>query len=173
MLMPFFNNSFTLKEYLALDDGVLNTIFAQWRDYPDDILSDLANRFLDRKPLKSVSYDDTTKNLLPKLRELIQTAGFNSEYYTATNDSYNLPYDTYDPQEANSKTQIELMQPNGELVELSEVSTLVASISGKIVGNQKFFFPKEMLSADQNIEIFQPIYEEFQSYINNDEIINP
>ena len=173
MLMPFFNNSFTLNEYLALDDGVLNTIFAQWRESSDDILSDLANRFLDRRPLKSVSYDDKTKPLLPKLQELIQTAGFNSEYYTSTNDSYNLPYDTYNPQATNSKTQIELMQPNGDLVELSQISTLVASISGKIVGNQKFFFPKEMLSADPNIEIFQPIYEEFQAYISNDQIINP
>lgn len=41
----FFDHSFTLKEYLALDDGVLTTYFAQWRDAPDKILSDLAARF--------------------------------------------------------------------------------------------------------------------------------
>ncbi|BAP84956.1 phosphohydrolase [Paucilactobacillus hokkaidonensis JCM 18461] len=173
MLLPFFDHSFTLKEYLALDDGVLTTYFAQWRDAPDKILSDLAARFLDRRPLKSITYSADTEKLLPKLRDLIQTSGFNSDYYTAVNDSYNLPYDTYNPQEAKPQTQIELMQPNGDLVELSELSTLVAAVSGKVAGDQRFFFPQEMLSRHQNIEIFDPIYEEFQSYISNNQIIKP
>ncbi|KRM62779.1 HD domain-containing protein [Paucilactobacillus vaccinostercus DSM 20634] len=173
MLMPFFNGHFTLQDYLALDDGVLTTYFAHWRTFPDDILSDLAGRFLDRKPLKSVLYTAQTEALLPKLRDLIQTAGFNSDYYTAVNDSYNLTYDTYNPQVAKPQTQIELIQPNGELVELSQISTLVAAIAGKVSGDQRFFFPKEMLEKHQNIEIFDPIYEEFQQHIHNNEIINP
>ena len=58
-----------------------------------------------------------------------------------------------------------------ELVELSQVSTLVASVAGKEAGDQRFFFPKEMLVQHQNIEIFQPIYDEFQSYIQNNHLI--
>ncbi|WP_029508453.1 HD domain-containing protein [Paucilactobacillus suebicus] len=173
MLTPFFNGSFTLQDYLTLDDGVLTTYFASWRKFPDNILSDLASRFLDRKPLKSVIYSAETEPLLPKLRDLIQTAGFNSSYYTAVNDSYKLTYDTYNPQVAKPQTQIELIQPNGELVELSQISTLVAAISGKVSGDQRFFFPKEMLEQHQNIEIFDPIYEDFQAHIHNNQIINP
>lgn len=173
MLMPFFNNRFTLDDYLALDDGVLTTYFNHWTHSRDEILNDLARRFLNRRPLKSALYDEKSKPLLPKLRKLIQTAGFNSDYYTAINDSFKLPYDTYNPQNSNPQTQIELIQPNGNLIELSQVSTLVASVSGKEAGDQRFFFPKEMLNEHQDIEIFEPIYEEFQSYIQNNHIINP
>ena len=173
MLMPFFNGKFTLDDYLALDDGVLTTYFIHWTHSRDDILSDLASRFLNRRPFKSVIYDQNTQKLLPTLRKLIQTAGFNSQYYTAVNDSFKLPYDTYHPQDSNTQTQIELLQPNGDFVELSQVSTLVASVSGREAGDQRFFFPKEMLETRNNIEIFEPIYEEFQSYIKNNHIINP
>lgn len=172
LLMPFFNKHFTLDDYLSLDDGVLTTYFLHWTHSQDKILSDLANRFLNRRPFKSAVYDQQTKKLLPTLRDLIQTAGFNSEYYTAVNDSFKLPYDTYHPQDSNAQTQIELLQPNGDFIELSQVSTLVASVSGREAGDQRFFFPKEML-ASQNIEIFEPIYEKFQSYIQNNHIINP
>ena len=173
MLMPFFNGKFTSDDYLALDDGVLTTYFIHWTHSRDDILSDLASRFLNRRPFKSVIYDQNTQKLLPILRKLIQTAGFNSQYYTAVNDSFKLPYDTYHPQDSNTQTQIELLQPNGDFIELSQVSTLVASVSGREAGDQRFFFPKEMLETRNNIEIFEPIYEEFQSYIKNNHIINP
>lgn len=173
MLMPFFNNHFTLDDYLALDDGVLTTYFIHWTHSRDDILSDLASRFLNRRPFKSAVYDKETQELLPTLRNLIQTAGFNSQYYTAVNDSFKLPYDTYHPQDSNAQTQIELLQPNGDFIELSQVSTLVASVSGREAGDQRFFFPKEMLESRDSIEIFEPIYEKFQSYIKNNHVINP
>ena len=50
MLMPFFNGKFNLDDYLALDDGVLTTYFIHWTHSRDDILSDLASRFLNRRP---------------------------------------------------------------------------------------------------------------------------
>lgn len=152
---------------------MLTTYFLHWRNSGDDILSDLAQRFLNRRPLKSVLYDATTEPLLPKLRDLISTAGFNDHYYTATNSSYKLPYDTYNPRDSQPQSQIELIQPNGELIELSQVSTLVASIAGKEAGDEQFFFPKEMLVQHDNIEIFQPIYDEFQQYIQNNHIVAP
>lgn len=173
MLMPFFNHKFSLDDYLALDDGVLTTYFNHWTHSRDDILSDLARRFLYRRPFKSAIYDQHSAACLTKLRNLIQTAGFNSDYYTAVNDSFKLPYDTYNPQDSNPQTQIELVQPNGEFVELSQVSTLVASVSGREAGDQRFFFPKEMLEKHQDIEVFEPIYEQFQSYIKNNHIVNP
>ena len=42
------------------------------------------------------------------------------------------------------------MQKDGLLVELSQVSNLVAAISGKVSGDERFFFPKEMKSSEQN-----------------------
>lgn len=95
LLLPFFKGDFNLDDYLQLDDGVLNTYFIHWKRYPDDILSNLASRFIDRKPLKSVKYDKTTVDLLPRLREIIEQSGFNPDYYTATDNSFDLPYDAY------------------------------------------------------------------------------
>lgn len=173
MLMPFFNNHFTLDDYLSLDDGVLTTYFNHWTHSQDKILSDLAQRFLNRRPFKSALYNKQSAKFIPKLTKLIQTVGYNSDYYTAVNDSFKLPYDTYHPQTSNPQTQIELIQPDGSLIELSQISTLVASVSGKEAGDQRFFFPKEMLAKHENIEIFEPIYTEFQSYIKNNELIDP
>ena len=171
LLFPFFEDNFSLSDYLKLDDGVLNSYFSLWQDSDDKILSDLADRFLNRKPFKSVRVSEDTRYLLPTLRKLVADAGFDSEYYTATNDSFDLPYDTYSPSQNKHRTQIELMQKDGLLVELSQVSNLVAAISGKVSGDERFFFPKEMKSSEQQLELFGPIYSEFQSYLKNDTLI--
>lgn len=165
-LMPFFDENFTLDDYLKLDDGVLNTYFLQWVDDEDPILSDLAHRFLDRVPLKSARITDQTRSLLPELKQLVAEAGFDSEYYTAENDSYDLPYDAYDPTSKKPRTQIELMQSDGSLVELSAVSDLVRAISGKVSRDERFFFPKEML-IDSNESLFTDTFEAFQAHIKN------
>lgn len=165
-LMPFFDENFKLDDYLKLDDGVLNTYFLQWVDDEDPILSDLAHRFLDRVPLKSARITDQTRSLLPELKQLVAEAGFDSEYYTAENDSYDLPYDAYDPTSKKPRTQIELMQSDGSLVELSTVSDLVRAISGKVSRDERFFFPKEML-IDSNESLFTDTFEAFQAHIKN------
>ncbi|KRL01835.1 hydrolase [Liquorilactobacillus capillatus DSM 19910] len=170
LLLPFFENNFDLTDYLKLDDGVLTTYFIHWCDSSDKILNNLAKRFLNRKPLKSVRFSSETAVLLPKLRLLVDKAGYNSDYYTATNDSYDLPYDAYDPASKKQRTQIELMQDDGTLVELSTVSNLVAAITGKVSGDKRFFFPKEMLAKSNQVEVFAPIYHEFQQYIKNGHI---
>ena len=171
LLMPFFNGHYDLNDYLTLDDGVLTTYFIHWMNSSDKILSDLAQRFINRRPFKSAVYDQQTRFMLPKLRELIATAGFDVDYYTAVDSSYKLPYDTYNPQDSKPQTQIELIYPNGELTELSQVSTLVASVSGREAGDQRFFFPREMLTRQNDIEIFEPIYEAFQHCIKNNQVV--
>ena len=167
LLLPFFKGDFNLDDYLQLDDGVLNTYFIHWKRYPDDILSNLASRFIDRKPLKSVKYDKTTVDLLPRLREIIEQSGFNPDYYTATDNSFDLPYDAYQA----DKKQIHLMQEDGNLVSLSSVSPLVRAISDKQTGDNRFFFPREILKPDENVDLFQPEYDEFNRHIRNDKLI--
>lgn len=102
LLMPFFKNDFTIDDYLKLDDGVLNTYFINWIDSDDKILSDLADRFINRKPLKSVEYNNETESLIPTMQKWIQEAGFETTYYTAINNSFDLPYDAYDPNKKQS-----------------------------------------------------------------------
>ncbi|USS87887.1 HD domain-containing protein [Fructilactobacillus hinvesii] len=176
LLQPFLTEQFDitrdLTQYLQLDDGVLTTSFSGWRTFPDPILADLSTRFLDRKPFKSAQFTEETKPLLAHLRQLVDAVGFDSTYYTATDNSYNQPYDVYDPTDQHPNAQIELMEKDGSLIELSQASLLVQTITGRDVGDSRFFFPKEMFQPEA-AGLFAETATQFQSYIQNDHIIQP
>jgi len=173
LLVPFLTGNYTLNDYINLDDGVLNTCFTVWRSSSDEVLNDLASRFLDRHPLKSVRLAPETKKFVPILQNLVTQAGYLSEYYMDTNDSYDLPYDAYDPNSQKPRTQIELMQKDQSLVELSAISPLVKSITGKVSGDERLFFPREMLVSGKQNDLFSPVYADFNRYIHNDQVVAP
>lgn len=166
-LAAFLDGKWTLDDYLALDDGVLETNFQKWTQASDPILADLAQRYLYRKPLTSVKINEETENLLPKMRGLIKQAGFDPNYYTDVRSAFDEPYDAYKPTGKNANSQIEIHQDDGSLIELSEMSTLVKALNGTFQGDRRFFFPKTMLTRSQDLQIFDPYYEEFQKYIKN------
>lgn len=164
-LIPFLKNRFTLNDYLFLDDGVLNTYFQTWISSDDHILSDLASRFINRKILKSVTFDEHTEGKLDHLRELVEAVGFNPDYYTGIHVNFDLPYDVYRPETKNPRTQIEMIQKDGSRAELSHLSPIVKTLTGTTYGDRRFYFPKEMLIAD---DLFAGYKEEFVSYIQNE-----
>ncbi|MFD2729498.1 HD domain-containing protein [Enterococcus camelliae] len=170
LLVPFLEDDFQLIDYIRLDDGVLNTYFNHWLDATDPILNDLAKRFLNRKPLKSASFKpEVDAELIQILRNDVEKVGYNSKYYTAINSSFDLPYDFYRPKSNKHRTQIELQQKDGSLVELSLVSQLVAALAGQSQGDNRFYFPREMLHNQQqvNYDLFSATYESFLSHIHN------
>lgn len=169
-LADFLDGNNTLEDYLQIDDGVMETNFLLWVNSGDQILSDLASRYLYRHPLESVKINDETKNLLPKLNKLIEQAGFNPKYYTDVNSAFDEPYDAYKPTGKNANSPIEIMQPDGSLVELSKLSPLVQSLNGTLQGDARFFFPKTMTEKRQEPQLFDPIYQEFQKYIKNNSL---
>lgn len=157
-LVPFFEEIHDLTDYLALDDGVMNTYFQTWINHEDPILSDLANRYINRHLLKSVKFDRNSESHLDILRELVKAAGFDDEYYTGIHSNFDLPYDFYRPNSDSPRTQIEILQKDQRLIELSEQSTIVEALAGTTHGNRRFYFPKDMLSNP-----------EFARYIKNEE----
>ena len=163
-LIPFFEQNWSLTDYLHLDDNVLQTYFAHWLAQNDDaILSDLANRFLNRKPFKSVTYNrETDQHLLSELCQLIEELGYNTTYYTAQNSSFDLPYDFYRPEAKKPRTQIELLEKDGTLTELSQASTLVQAFTGKTNGDQRLYFPNELYYGKNkaHVSLFEPILAE-------------
>lgn len=172
LLIPFFNETYTLSDYLRLDDGVLNTYFTLWLDDCDAILSDLAKRFLYRKPLKSVQIQElTNEDVCLKLTALIEKVGFNPDYYTAQNTSSDLPYDFYRPDQDHPRTQIELIKQDGSLTELSKSSALVAALTGQINRDARFFFPKEMKYHEEATNLFQVDLEEFTTLLQQHKLI--
>lgn len=164
LLLPFFESQSTLADYLQLDDGVLNTYFQTWMSSTDKVLSDLASRFINRKLFTSVTFDSESQGQLDILKNIVTSVGFNAEYYTAEHSNFDLPYDIYRPESKKPRTQIEILQKNGSLKELSSLSPLVASLSGSTFGDSRFYFPKDMLNKD---DLFVADKEVFLSCISD------
>lgn len=121
----------------------MNTYFQSWIDGPDRILSDLAQRYINRKVLKSITFKAEEEEALDRLRSLVADVGFDPEYYTAIHHNFDLPYDIYQPNAEKKRTQIEIYRKDETLVELSSLSPIVHSLSGTIHGDSRFYFPKK------------------------------
>lgn len=167
-LLPFFEKRFSLQDYLALDDGVMNTYFQSWMTSPDTILSDLAQRYVNRKVFKSMIFSEENEKHLDILRQLVKQVGFEPDYYTAIHRNFDLPYDFYRPDVEKPRTQIEIIQKDGSLAELSSLSPIVQSLTGTRQGDNRFYFPKEMLT---DAGLFNENSQAFLSYMKNDTFI--
>ena len=167
-LLPFFEKRFSLQDYLALDDGVMNTYFQSWMTSPDTILSDLAQRYVNRKVFKSMIFSEENEKHLDVLRQLVKQVGFEPDYYTAIHRNFDLPYDFYCPDVEKPRTQIEIIQKDGSLAELSSLSPIVQSLTGTRQGDNRFYFPKEMLT---DAGLFNENSQAFLSYMKNDTFI--
>ena len=169
-LIPFLSNQASLADYLSLDDGVMNTYFQAWISAEDDILADLASRFVNRKVFKSVTFEEESRKDLSHLVELVKSVGFDPDYYTGIHVNFDLPYDIYRPEKKEPRTEINMIQKDGSVVELSTISPIVKTLTGTIYGDRRFYFPKEMLRDD---DLFTQTKNEFMSYISNDHFVSP
>lgn len=169
-LIPFLVNQASLADYLSLDDGVMNTYFQAWISAEDDILADLASRFVNRKVFKSVTFEEESRKDLSHLVELVKSVGFDPDYYTGIHVNFDLPYDIYRPEKKEPRTEINMIQKDGSVVELSTISPIVKTLTGTIYGDRRFYFPKEMLRDD---DLFTQTKNEFMSYISNDHFVSP
>ena len=172
MLEPFFKNDYTIYDYLGLDDSVILYAVLAWSKSEDRYLSELAKMFLHRQPLKSVEFDrDKDVETVAYLRDLVDQLYFDQNYFTMTNRSSDISYDY----KLKKKAPISLFYPDGEIVDLNEVSPIVESLSDHLHGNDRLYVPRELLRrtppAQQDLSIFQDTYVEFRKRIKNGKII--
>jgi len=149
----FFDKTFVLEDYIALDESILLTYFQMWMKEDDAILSDLCYRFINRRLFQYAEFDPATEyRKIGELEQLFKEAGIDPAYYLVTDSSSDLPYDFYGPGEENERLPIYLQMPNGDLSELSRSSDVVDAISGKRRTDHKIYFPEDVLEAgkDQN-----------------------
>lgn len=146
LLKPFLAGDWTLEDYLRLDDYVLSSYFTHWLDEDDEILRDLAYRFLNRKPFKSLLISEETRGeLTSSLQNELLKEGFDPEFYFGENSSFDLPYDFYRPDATSTPTQIDFVTKQNQIVELSQVSALVQSVTGVPRGEDRLYYPRELL----------------------------
>src|SRR5699024_1135671 len=56
-LRAFFEDRVTVEDYVALDESVLVTAFHMWQQEADPILSDLSDRFLNRRLFQYIDFN--------------------------------------------------------------------------------------------------------------------
>lgn len=153
----FFTRDFKLTDYLKLDEYIVIYYFQMWREEKDKILSDLCDRFINRRLFKYIDYDPKIQEAdYQELKQLFQEAHIESEYYLAIDASSDLPYDFYHSQE-EERMPIYLQMPNHELRELSTESDVVEAISRKIRTDYKLYYPLDLLELIEDQQLKQAI----------------
>lgn len=146
LLKPFLEGQWDLTDYLNLDDYVLSSYFTHWMHEDDTILRDLSYRLLNRRPFKSLLISkDTREEVTTSIQNELRLEGFDPEFYFGENSSFDLPYDFYRPDAKSARTQIDFVTKQNQVVELSQVSTLVQSLTGVPRGEDRLYYPRELL----------------------------
>ncbi|WP_433922277.1 HD domain-containing protein [Paenibacillus taichungensis] len=145
-LPQLFDGDLSVDEYLQLDEALIQTAFMQWRKEDDTVLSELCERFIDRKLYKYVEIEQIDVNMIEEIREAFTVAGLNPEYDLEIDFPTDNPYDVFRPDESTDK-QILLLDRQDKLHELSEVSDIVRSISGLHRGKHHLYYPQNKVDA--------------------------
>lgn len=145
-LPQLFEGSLSVKEYLQLDEALIQTAFTQWRKENDAILRELCERFMDRRLYKYVEIEQHDVPLMDDIRKAFAEVGLEPEYDVEIDFPTDLPYDVFRPDESTEK-QILLLDRQDKLHELSEVSDIVRSISGIQRGKYHLYYPQDKVDA--------------------------
>ncbi|MBM6386729.1 MULTISPECIES: HD domain-containing protein [Paenibacillus] len=145
-LPQLFDGVLSVDEYLQLDEALIQTTFMQWRKENDSVLSELCERFMDRRLYKYVEVEQIDVETIEEIRVAFVEAGLHPEYDLEIDFPTDLPYDVFRPDESTDK-QILLLDRQDKLHELSEVSDIVRSISGIHRGKHHLYYPQNKVDA--------------------------
>ena len=152
----------SVETYLKFDDSTILYYASLFAEEKDPILSDLADRFINRRLLKEVHYtpSDETHEKLKQIREYMIELGINPDYYLLTDHSVKTPYDYYGHKTNCLPDCIELLMRDGSIQEISEVSTIIKGIIAvKPKQEHKVYFPLDFISESQNEEVNKKVIE--------------
>ena len=150
--MPFFNEDVTVHDYLRLDEMVVNFYLQEWVHEEDEILSDLAGRFVNRDLFKYLPFDGSIITIT-ELNELYRKAGIDPDYYVFSDSYSDLPYDYDRPGQNRNRRPIHLVRPNGEIREISSQSAIINSITGIHRLGSRLYYPKEKILAIKDLSV--------------------
>ena len=140
--IPFFEGTITIDQYVELDEVTVLFYLKKWIHEEDEILSDLARRFINRDLFKYIPFDGSIITIT-ELQDLFIEGGIDPEYYFVSEAFSDLPYD-YDRPGSN-RQPIHLLRRNGSIKEISSQSLVISSITGINREDYKLYYPKEMI----------------------------
>ena len=152
----------SVETYLKFDDSTISYYASLFTDEEDEILRDLADRFINRRLLKEVHYkpNDENNEKLKQVKEYMIELGINPDYYLLTDHSVKTPYDYYGHKTNCLPDCIELLMRDGSIQEISEVSTIIKGIIAvKPKQEHKVYFPLDLIQLSPDGEAKQRILE--------------
>lgn len=169
-ILSLIEETLNLETYLRLDESLVQYAFSCWLDEKDTILSQLCERFLNRKLYKYITIDQLSEKSLQEVKNSLIEIGLDPDYDMEIDYPYDRPYDIYRPDQSGNgskeKTPIMLLEQNGKLSEIASKSDIVASISGLHQGKVHLYYPEELLIRHKDhlspsiLQIFNLIKEE-------------
>ena len=148
--IPFFEGTMTIDQYVELDEVTVLFYLKKWIHEEDEILSDLARRFINRDLFKYIPFDGSIITIT-ELQDLFIEGDIDPEYYFVSEAFSDLPYD-YDRPGSN-RQPIHLLRRNGSIKEISSQSLVISSITGINREDYKLYYPKEMILNIKDSEV--------------------
>ncbi len=147
---------FTVNDLIQLDDNGVFYLIRQWTNSDDTILKDLANRVINRRPLKRIEAGKIMNyvNNVDKIKLELEKQKFDPEYYLIYDDASETPYSPYSPKGAeddtNVITNIFVLNKKDQPEEISQLSKVVKTLA-EDQSNFRIYLPKECESQTLSI----------------------
>ena len=144
-----FSEPVDIEAYLRMDDGVITTYAGFFLDEEDEILRDLASRFLNRGLLDEFDYVATEESdqLYEELSKLMDASGISATDYLF---HVNYKQSTYDYYGLEREETIDLLTPSGEVREISSVSNIIQGIVNTPKRKDTIFLPMDRVRVSEN-----------------------
>jgi len=155
--MSLFRELFLSKEpdisiYLKMDDSTILFISQYLYEEDDKIVSDFADRLLNRRLFKEYYYkpDQKLKEILFQIKQNMIKLGFDPDYYFYPDYQFKVPYDYYGPKYIEDG--IKLLMRDGQIEEISQVSNILSGIVGKPKKDYKLYLPMDAIKRHPDCE---------------------
>jgi len=136
-----------IKTYLRFDDGVITTFAGFFLSESDEILKDLADRFLNRGLFDELEYlpSKEADQLISQLTHQMSVACINPEFYLFDDHYEQATYDYYG---VASEEAIDLIKPDGSIYEISEASNIISGIVNAPKQKNTLFLPLNRMNKE-------------------------
>ena len=138
----------TLHEHLELDDADVMYYIKQWRKSSDPVLSDLCQRFLNRRLFKAFDLDmpePERPSFIDAARSMVAAKGFDVDYYFIEDRAGDVPHNFYTSDRSKPKNLIYVEDgfSRPSIREISEVSSAVRGLQAEY-RIHRICFPAEL-----------------------------
>jgi HD superfamily phosphohydrolase len=137
---------FTMEEFRDLDDISVWHCFKVWASAADATLAGLCRGLLFRKLYKTIDLShadgEKAKHILAAAAVKITAAGGDPAYDLFYDESFDTPYETYDPEKSSGANEIMVVGTSGDVSHFTAISPLTLAL------NQQLMFRRIHVKAE-------------------------